>query len=380
MKEEDQDKDLKDIKETEPVKTSPEDEEKEIDILEIVYKLWERRKLLLVWCMWGVIAGLVIAFSIPREYTTKVTLAPEVQNGKSGLSGSIGALASLAGVSMGSGSTSDAVYPQLYPDVVGSVPFALSLLDVEVTDKEGKTLTMQEYLENDISGPWWGAILGLPGKLIGLIRGGGEENDSTAERSAFKLTPDEDMLVKALGQRISANVDQKTSVITLETKMQDPMVSAILADTVVNRLSEYVTNYRTNKARKDLEYAQKLNSEAQQSYYEAQQRLADYADKNQNQATQSARITRERLDNEATLAFNIYNQTALQVKQAESKVQENTPVYTIVTPPTVPLKPSAPRKVLILAGFIFLAFAGGCAWVIFGEPVVTEFKGKFRKE
>ena len=353
-------------------------QEKEIDILEIVLKLWSRRKLLLMWGLWGVIAGLIIAFSIPREYTTKVTLAPEFQNSGRGMSGSLGALASLAGVSMSSSSTSDAVYPQLYPDIVRSVPFGMGLLDIEVTDKEGNIMTLEEYLNDDISSPWWGVIMGLPRKMIGLVTGAGKvENDSTIERhSTYKITKEEDDLLKLLNERISANVDQKTSVITIETKMQDPMVSAILADTVVSRLSEYVTDYRTNKAKKDLAYAEHLNDEARQSYYDAQQRLAEYIDRNQNIATQSARVTRERLENESSLAFNVYNQTALQVKQAESKVQENTPVYTIISPVTVPLKPTSPRKGLILAGFVFLALVGGSAWVIFGEPMVGEFKNK----
>ena len=123
---------------------------------------------------------------------------------------------------------------------------------------------------------------------------------------------------------------------TIDVTMQDPLVSAMLADTVVTRLQEYITDYRTNKARKDLVYAEKLNSEAQQEYYKVQQKLADYADRNQGIATQSARITYDRLQNEASLAFNVYNQTAQQVQDAKAKVQETTPVYAVVTPPTVP--------------------------------------------
>lgn len=374
MKEEEKAKDIE-LKEDD---NTDQVQEKEIDILEIVLKLWSNRKLLLMWCMWGVIAGLIIAFSIPREYTTKVTLAPEFQNSGKNFSGSIGALASLAGVSMSSSSGSDAVYPQLYPDIVSSVPFALSLLDVEVIDKEGKTMTMDEYLTDEISAPWWGVVMGLPGKMIGLITGAENRDDKTTEgrHSTFHMTKEEDKMVKMLRERISANVDQKTSVITIETKMQDPMVSAILADTVVSRLSEYITDYRTNKAKKDLAYAEQINEEARQSYYDAQQKLAEYIDKNQNLATQSARVTRERLENESSLAFNVYNQTALQVKNAESKVQENTPVYTTISPVTVPLRPTSPRKGLILAGFVFLALVGGSAWVIFGQPMVGEFKTK----
>ena len=331
--------------------------------------------------MWGVLAGLIIAFSIPKEYSTSVTLAPETNNGKSSLSGSLGAFASLAGITAAANSSSDAVYPSLYPDIVESVPFATSLFNVPVMDKDSNVLTVKEYLLDDIRRPWWGTILGAamgaPGKVIAFIKGGNkkpEEIDHVTNN--FQLTPEETMLVGELRKRVSATIDQKTSVITIETTMQDPMVSAILVDTVVDRLREYVTNYRTNKARKDLEYAQMLNNEAQQEYFKAQQRLADYIDRNQNLATRSAQVTQERLENESSLAFNLYNETSLQVQNAKSRVQETTPVYTEITPATVPMRPTSPKRGLIIGGCAFLAFVACSAWILFGTPLVTEYKNK----
>ncbi|MCH5242227.1 MAG: chain-length determining protein [Muribaculaceae bacterium] len=355
---------------------NPQNEEKEIDLLELFYKLWSQKRLLLVWCIWGAIAGLIIAFSIPREYTATVKLAPEVKTGGRSMSGGLSALASLAGVSTTGNSGTDAMYPQLYPDIVGSVPFLTSLFDVPVTDKEGKKYTVQEYLEEETSGPWWGLIMSLPGKVFGIFSSNKDDQPGDQKVNNFQLTPEENKLVEALRTRVTASVDQKTSVITINSQMQDPVVSAILVDTVVSRLRDYITDYRTDKSRQDLDYALKLNDEAQQEYYKAQQRLADYIDRNQNLATQSARITRERLENEASLAFNLYNETSLQVQNAKSKVQETTPVYTEITPATVPLKPTSPRKGLILGGFIFLAFVACAAWILFGKPIVGEYKVK----
>lgn len=360
--------------------TSSSSEEKEIDLLELAYKLWDNRKLLLIWCMWGVLAGLIIAFSIPREYTTSVKLAPEVKANRAGLSGGLGALASMAGINASGNTSSDAVYPQLYPDIMGSVPFVESLLDVKVKDKENQPYTVREYLLEKTHSPWWSIIMGVPGKVIGFIKGAPAEDTMTDSLSdgkkLIRLSVEEDALVNALRNRVTASVDQKTSVITINAQMQDPVVSAILADTVVSRLREYVTEYRTDKARQDLNYAVKLNDEAQQEYYKAQQRLADYIDRNQNLATQSARITRERLENESSLAFNLYNETSLQVQNAKSKVQETTPVYTIITPATVPLKPTSPRKGLIIGGCAFLAVVICAAWILFGTPLVKEYKLK----
>lgn len=348
-------------------------DEKEIDLLELATKLWAQKKKIVKWCVWGAVIGLVIAFSIPREYATSVKLAPEISDPKAA-AGGLGALASVAGLSSGAASGADAVYPQLYPDVVSSVPFITSLFNVEVETKEdGEKFTVQQYMEDETSSPWWSVILGVPGKIIGLLKAD-EEVEEGHKLNNFQLTKDEADLVEALSKRVTANVDQKTSVVTIDVKMQDPLVSAMLADTVVTRLQEYVTSYRTNKARQDLEYAEKLNKEAQQEYYRAQQRYADYLDRNQGLAFRSAQITRDRLENETTLAFNLYNQTAQQVQKAKAKVQETTPVYAVVTPATVPIKPAAPRKVLILAGFIFLAFVACAAWILFIQPMVEEHK------
>lgn len=352
--------------------------EKEIDILEIVYKLWSQKKLILIWCMWGVLAGLIIAFSIPREFTTTVKLAPEFKR-TNRTTASINALAALAGINTSGNSGTDAMYPPLYPEVVSSIPFLTSLFDVNVKDKEGNEYTVREYLIQATKSPWWGTVMGLPGRTMSFLMDiFKDKEDETGEHTLnnFQLTKEEYSLVRALNARIGADVDQQTYVISIKTQMQDPVVSAMLADTVVSRLRDYITEYRTDKSKQDLEYAEKLNKEAQEEYYKAQQRLADYVDRNQNLATQSARITRDRLSNEANLAFNLYNETSLQVQNAKSKVQETTPVYMEIEPASVPIKPSAPRKGLILAGFVFLAFVGACAWILFGKPIISEYKMK----
>ena len=353
------------------------EEEQEIDLLELAMKLWQQKKKIAIWCLIGAVVGLVVAFSIPREYSTSVKLAPELGNNQK-ISGSLGAMAAMVGIGGANQGGSDAVNPTLYPDVVSSVPFLVGLFNVPVENIDGDLkVTLREYVEDDLRSPWWSTIIGFPFKLLGMLRGGDdEENIPGKATDTFKLTKKEDQVVQALQRRISASVDTKTSVITISVMMQDPLVSATLADTVVNRLQEYITDYRTNKARQDLEYAELLNEEAKGNYYKAQQEYADYLDRNNGVILHSAQTTRERLQNEATLAFNLYNQTAQQVQVAKAKVQENTPVYATVTPATVPIKPTSPRKPLILVGFIFLAFVACSAWILYGKPLFEEIKKK----
>lgn len=354
-------------------------EEKDIDLITIFKRLLDNKKLILIWCAVGFVLGIIIAFSIPKSYQTSVTLAPESSGGK-GASGSLGTLAAMAGVNLGN-SGDDAVSPQLYPDIVKSVPFALSLLNVKLTDKEGKrTFTVAEYLQNDVKKPWWGVITGLPGKLIGAFsKESDEEEEEISTASVIGVDPivitkKEHSLVKGINSCIGVDVDIKTDVVTISVTMQDPMASAILADSVAKQLKEYITDYRTNKARKDLEYIEKLNREAKDKYYEAQQKYANYLDTHQGIVLYSAQTMSDRLENETTLAFNMFNQTSQQLQLAKAKVQEVTPVFATINPATVPVKPVAPRKILIIVAFTFLAFAGACVLILFIRPLRKQLK------
>lgn len=356
--------------------------EQEIDLLELARKLWDNRRLIIKWCIIGAVAGLIIGFSIPKEYTTTVKLSPEVQGAKSSMGGGLSSLASMAGVNLNSMSSADAVYPELYPDVVSSIPFATELFDVPVSDKKGELqTTVYDYVSEYIRFPWWSAILKLPGKAIGGVMSlFKEEEEPTSDTlNTFQLTKEETKVVKALNERIGCTVDKKTNVIILSVTMQDPLISAVLTDTVMNNLQSYITDYRTNKARKDLEYTQMLFDEARMNYHTAQQIYADYMDKNQNIVLHSVRAEQERLRNEMSLAYNLYNQMAQQLQMAKAKVQEQVPVYTVIQPATVPLKASSPSKLLLLIGFIFLSGVFASGWILVGEDMIKHFKNDIQE-
>lgn len=114
--------------------SSPQPEEQEIDLIELAQKVWASRKLVFKACGIAALIGLVVAFSIPKEYSTSVTLAPE-SGGKSA-GGSMGALAAMAGINLGTSSGEDALSPELYPDIVSSTPFLIELFDVRVKDQK----------------------------------------------------------------------------------------------------------------------------------------------------------------------------------------------------------------------------------------------------
>ncbi len=355
------------------------DDEQEIDLLELASKLWSARRRILKWAGIGAILGLIVAFSIPKEYTASVTLAPEWGNSKANTQSGLGMLASMAGININQGQATDAVYPQLYPDVISSVPFTVGLLKVELPTniEDTDSATVESLLVDHSRSPWWGFFFKVPGMIIGSIKSLFVDDEETAGDGTidpYRLTLKQSKLVESLNKRIEATADTKTLTVVVSTTMQDPVAAATLADTVVARLSKFVTEYRTGKARKDLDYARKINEEARQEYYKAQKRYAAAVDRNHGLSTRSAAIELERLQNESQLAFSLYNTTAQQEKMAEAKVQENTPVFAIVKPATVPVKPSKPRKVLILIGYTFLAAVAACAYTLFAPQLIESIK------
>ena len=352
-------------------------EEQEIDLIELAQKVWAGRKLIFKACGIAVIVALVVAFSIPKEYATSVTLAPEV-GGRSS-SSNLGALAAMAGVNLRTSAGEDALSPELYPDIVSSTPFLTSLFDVRVQDGEAEIdTTLYVYLKDYQRAPWWGVITSAPFRAIGwvssLFKDEGEAPGGPAELNPFHLTQEESNIANALSGRIAVNVDKKTGVTTLTVTMQDPLISASLTDTIMHSLQNYITDYRTNKARHDLAYMEKLYKEARQEYMEAQEKYARFADTNLDLNRLIYRAEQERLQNEMNLAFQVYTQVAQQLQMAKAKVQEITPVYTVVQPATVPLSAAKPSKMLILVAFVFLAGVISVGWILFVKDFIKNWR------
>ena len=351
-------------------------QEEEIDLLELALKVWAERRWILKCCGYAVIVGLVIAFSIPKEYTATATIAPELSDGKSG--GGLSSLAAMAGINMNASSSADAIYPDLYPDIVSSTPFITELFDVHVESLNAKIdTTLYGYIDKYQRSPWWSAVTSAPFKVLGWIISifkDKEEPRDNAKLDPFHLTNEEADVVRALSQRISVFVDKKTGLTTLSVTMQDARIAACLTDTVMSQLQNYVTEYRTNKARKYFQFQQSLFERKKKEYEKAQEEYAKFADANKNIILLSYRVEQERLENDMRLAYHVYTSVAQQLQVAEAKVQEITPVYTIVEPATIPIRAAKPNKAMVLIGIVLLVGVGCVGWILFGKKIFRDLK------
>ena len=364
-------------KETKQLHNNHHDEEIEIDLMDLLRKVIGIRKKIYKAAGIGLIIGIIVAISIPKQYTVEVTLSPEMGNNKGGGLSGLAASFLGSGVSMGDGT--DALNASLSADIVSSTPFLLELSNMKVPVSGSEEISLSSYLDEE-SSPWWSYVIGFPGMVIGGVKSLFIEDEDEsifsdkASQGTIELSKKESQKIESLKKKIVASVDKKTSMTSVTATFQDSKVAAVVADSVVKKLQEYIIDYRTSKSKEDCLYLEKLFKERQQEYYEAQRKYADYMDSHDNIILQSVRTEQERLQNDMSLAYQVYSQVAGQLQVARAKVQEEKPVFAVVEPAVVPLYPSGTsRKVYVLV-FVFLSVCIVISWNLFGKDLLSKFK------
>lgn len=327
-----------------------------IDIQEIIRLIQKDKKMMSIFIGIAAVLGLIVAFTTPKTYKTTVMLAPEESG--NGFSGSVSSLASMVGMNMKVGLSGDALYPEIYPDLMSSTDFIVSMFHVKVQTKKGDVkcdyytyLTKHQPI----------ALLDYPKVLVLSIlkKIKPQELDNKGQqktKTPLWLSKDEDDVAQAISHKIVCQVDKKTNVITITTEDTDPLVAALIADSARVHLQNAITVYRTKKARVDLEYMQQLYNEARAQYDKARQLYASYADANQEVMLQSYKMKEEDLENDMQLKYNNYQQVVEQLQLAKAKVQERTPAFTTIQSASVPLKHSGRGKVATIIMWAIIGF------------------------
>ena len=363
-------------KETKQLHNNHNDEEIEIDLMDLLRKVIGIRKKIYKATGIGLLIGIIVAISIPKQYTVEVSLSPEIGNNKGG--GLSGLAASFLGSGVPMGDGTDALNASLSADIVSSTPFLLELSAMEIPVTKNKVMTLNTYLDEETS-PWWSYVIGFPGMVIDGVKSLFTEKDEItsfgkANQGTIELSKMESMKIEILKKMITASVDKKTSMTSVAVTLQNPRVAAVVADSVVKKLQKYIIDYRTFKAKEDCLYLEKLFKERQQEYYATQKKYADYLDSHDNIILQSVRTEQERLQNDMSLAYQVYSQVASQLQVARAKVQEEKPVFAVVEPAVVPLKPSGTSKKVYVLAFIFLSVCIVIFWNLFGKDFLNKFK------
>ena len=313
------------------------------------------------------VIGVVIAKSIPTYYMCEVILAPESSAGGSSM-GQLASLASSFGVNVGGGGNQggDAITPSLYPDLMKSTDFKTSLFPIKVHGKKDKTsITYYDYLKNEWKTPWWDDFFGLMAP---------EKKRDTLVNN-FELTSEQARIANLISKNVLCRIDKKNGLIFINVTTQDPYISALLADSVKERLQNFLTDYKTKKSRYDLEYAQMLLHTAKKDYEHARQKYVEFVDANQDIVLESIRQKQTDLENDLQLQYNNYNTLSAQVLAYKAKVQEATPAFTTLQRATVPLGPAGPKRPQIVFVCLVLAALFTTIWILYKEKQLKPLLG-----
>ena len=342
--------------------------EDEIDLIELLKKVYLEKKFILKTSILAALFGIVYALFQPNEFTSSTTFIPQLSSGVKAGGSSLSGLASLAGINIGSMESSSEFPPTLYPQVVNGIPFQLDLLSSQI--KVGnETSNVKNYFLEKSSFNIFSTIkkytIGLPALILSSFK---DQQVSSVEFDIYSVTEDDKKLFEMLGKSLSLSINEKEGFITISYTDSNKNIAAQITQTAQNLLQEKIIEFKNRSSKEMLDFALKQYSEKKESYEKLQDERAIFVDKNINISSSLFQNKLSRIESEVNISESIVQQLASQVEQAKLQVNKDTPVFTTIKPVTIPFERSAPKRSSIVIIFLFLGFVLSCGYVLVKEP------------
>lgn len=335
-------------------------ENKRVDYERVIEEIWKRKKIFFITLPLALILSSLYIICIPRTYTSSTEFALEIET-KGNSAGALGTIASTFGLDLSNLESSDAITPLLYPNLMTDNGFVYTLFDVKITSIDKVIQTdYYNYLKKYQKAPWW-TIIWIKIKYAFAKK---KEEKNSFQKNPYQLSKKDYDILNAIRDNTSIKVDKKTGAITISVTAQDPLVCKTITDSTREHLQNFITSYRTKKARKDVEYYKKLTAEAKQAYEQQRMAYGSYADANMEAMLETVRTKKEDLENEMQLRYNTYSIFNSQLQAAIAKVQERTPAFTVIKGAEVPIKPTAPKRMIFVLFMTLLTFIGTSIYVL----------------
>ncbi len=300
----------------------------------------------------GAIISLIPAFLLPIRYTSTIKLLPEYQDTQTGNLQSAKEMAEALGVEFGGQTQVEAIRPDLYPSVLSSVPFVLTVLHKPVQQSGQRQIPLFRLLtqQSGLFAP--ASINALPLPTDRPIR----------------WTKPQRELVEHTQKLIRAELNAKTGILMINADMPDPEVAAQVAQFAADYLKRNVQNYRTRKARQYEEAVAQQFAEARQKAGQSEESMLAMQDQTRFFSLPSASLSSRRLSNRFQANDRLFQELQYEYAKAKLNTQAVTPVFELLEPAQVPDRKSSPRRALIvLAGAISGLVVG--ALVLWGQEV-----------
>lgn len=341
-----------------------EKDEDEIDLIALAKKLWAGRKTILIATLIGTVIGVFVAIVTPPEYTVKTVMVP--QTASKSQAGGLSGLAALAGIDIGTSLQTGEISPILYPQIVNSTPFKLELMNTPIQFKDmDQPVSLFDYYTKYQKPTVLGTIkkytLGLPGMIVGTIKGNKEEEvyGKDVKDKLIVLTEDQYDVSLALDHIVVLDVDAKQGYLTLNCTLNEPLATAQLAQKAQELLQREIIRFKVQKSQADLEFIQERYNEVKAQAEGYQINIAQNTDKYKNLTSAVPQVQNSRIQTKYGVANTVFQELAKQLEQAKIQVKKDTPVFTVIQPVTVPIVKSKPNKTFLISVFVFSGFLFG---------------------
>ncbi|MDD2595617.1 MAG: Wzz/FepE/Etk N-terminal domain-containing protein [Bacteroidales bacterium] len=352
-----------------------EDQEQEIDIIELLKRLWVKRKIILIITGCFAAVGLFVALFTPEEYTSSCTFVPQMARRTNS---SISSVAAMAGINMDNMSnSSSSLSPYVYPQILENVDYLRDIMYFKITFNgvtESVTLfdyyTKPEYRKFNLLGTVRKYTLGLPGVVIGALKSKPAETvaDTAVSVDGIRLksfTNEEFGVASIIMSKLKMELNDKDGYITISANMPEPVAAAELVQISFDLLQKYITEFKQQKAQSQMDFIESRYEETKADFENKQLELARFKDANRVISSATAKTRLDKLVSDYNIANAIYLEMAKQRILAGIKVKEDTPVLTAVKPAMIPHAKSKPQPMRILAVWIFMGAILGCG-AVFG--------------
>lgn len=326
-----------------------------IDLIELLSKIWKSKVFIVKTTTLFTLIGIFYSLSLKNIYTASSVFYPHYQNNDLSQNQGLRGLAGLAGINIGSQSTSENIPPTLYPNIISSTEFKIEILDSKI-NSNGKKTTYREYLLSKNDGISLKKILKYPISFIFKLISINKIESEIENINVLQLSNEEYMLHKTLLDVIFLELNEKEGFIKLSIKDSNPSIASQIAKIANELLQKNIIDFKLKNIKDTYEFVDSQLEIAKKNFYKIQDSLAIFNDRNMNIKSDLFLNQFSRIEAEYIISKNIYNELAINKEKTAIEVKKNTPIFTIIEPVVVPNEKSDPKRSLIVIIYTLLGF------------------------
>lgn len=328
-----------------------------VQLLDILVLLARGRRLLVRTVVVFVVLAVAYGLFASPTYRSTAWVVPEAQSeAPQSLPGLGGGLSALQGLGINLGGLSKGLSTDAYPEILKGREVRRAVVrDTFRIPTRDTTVTLVDY--------YVGEKGGVKIAVETLKDWMGLAPPDSIRRGRYP-TWKEEAAMRILAEQVTAYNSPDTGLMKISVETGSPTLSVQVVNSFVEHLSSHVHTVRTRKARQNVNFIRSRFEEAQEELSAAEEKLANFLDRNQSISTAKLRTARERLERQVQFKTDLYSELQAQLTQAEIDLKRSEPVITVVEEPVPPLEPTSPQRVVIVILSLFGGLVAGSGLVL----------------